>query len=906
MRRLAVLLLFWVVAVATPLGIEAVTETGGDGLERTWYRINTENGPLFDRPIERPEVPALRSDTGVLWVDRNHRYGIAQSVAISNDGYHILANWYLNAQRASYYRTLGTASPVWESPGDFTWGWAGNQIGVSRDGGTMTLSSLTAAYKWSSQSRFPQWLYQYPTSATGYSKTSRNGNRVVACQNGILTAIRAQDGRVLWSVPVPEPTRLQGIDLSDNGRIVAVTVYDSCIVFEDSLRRGAIPIGTSNTGTQYAAAISGDGSILVTGDYYGMLKLYRWDGSTYNLRWSAQVGTPWVAGVAVSRDGSRVACGTGYANGKLCVFDSSSAIPVMTYQNYGSTGAYVACVALSADGNRVAAASWGDIAPSGDFRVFTVHNVGDTAPLVAITRNDEPGSLFSCDISDDGQFACASGKAVHAGQMGNGGQVYAVLIGASDSVNAGTRAITAPGRYLQTGVPVTPSAEVQNYGDNTVSIPVGITIRNSADSVVYRDSAVAPDVAPGAAATVSFRQWTPDGWSLYNCRVFTRLPGDGYAGDDTLAMASRCFHDGRPVLLSPPYTEMSVNRSFTPRAVVTNSGSYTDAIRCRLTITDSIGAVVYRDSTRSGNLAPDDSTAVEFTAWSPGAVGPYSAILTAGTDDDFLPGNDSLRRSFTVTYELIYDDGSAEAYYWVGRRDNDKFYLRCSPTLNPPFAVNGGRIFVNLANTPFEYVALCPDRAGMPDTANLLDIAYNVTAPVAPGWAEFAFDVTRTTAEDFWLIARWPDNSPGMGIGADGTPPVEMRSYFSSNQDPFRQWTTHDWMMRVMQSPTVGTAEPVTAVRRLAFERITPNPVRGQCRFTISVPGPGRYELLVYDNSGRLVARPLDANRDTGVHQVAWSPVDDEGRTLPPGVYFARLVDHGRSAAVGRKFVVTY
>lgn len=904
MRALAVILLVAGAALAIEVGIEPVIETGADGVVRTWYRINTENGPLYDRPIERPAVPALRSDTGVLWVDRNHRFGIAQSVGISADGAHILANWYLNAQRAGYYRTLATEVPIWESQGDFTWAYGGHQVGVSSNGRVMAMSKTSAVNKWSRNSAWPDWVYSYPAAAGGFATVCDDGSSVIACQNGTLYWLDPEDGSVVLSAPVSEPARLQGIDVTPDGSIVAVTVYDSCMVYEGGNRRGAVPIGTSTSGTQYAAKLSGDGNLLATGDFYGMLKLYRWDGTEYALRWSAQVGTPWVAGIAVSRDGSTIACGTGYANGKLCLFDSSSATPLWVYQNFGGTGAYVSCVDLSADGSRVAAASWGDIAPSGDFRVFTVMDRGDTTPLVAITRDQEPGSLFACAISDDGQFAAASGKAVHAGQMGNGGEVYAVIVGASPARNAGVSAVTVPGRHLQVGTEIEPEADVRNYGDSTVSIPVHVVIDNGLDSIVFHDSAVAANVAPGSAASVIFHRWTPDAYGAYDCRFYTALSGDGYPGDDSLVVAAKCFHDGRPVRISPPYAEMTINRSFAPGGLVTNNGSYNDAINCRLTITDSAGAVMFVDSTVTGSLAPDETVTVSFTEWAGTSVGRYNARLEARTTDDYVQG-DTLRLPFAVTFELIYDDGSWEAFYWVGRQDNDKFYVRCSPTLPPPYAITGGRIMVNIANTPFDYVAVCPDVGGMPDTANVLGEAYNVMAPSAPGWASFTLDITRTTPDDIWLIAHWPPSSPAMGIGADATAPVEMRSYISSNQDPFRQWTTHDWMMRLMQSPNTGTAEPAAQPLRLGLARIAPNPVRSLARFTLAAPGPGRYELLVFDNTGRLVARPFDGQRDAGTHEFAWSATDNDGNRLPPGVYFARLLDHTRGGSTDRKFVVT-
>ncbi|MEO0077540.1 MAG: hypothetical protein ABIK86_00870 [candidate division WOR-3 bacterium] len=897
------------VTALAEVGIEPVVTTAPDGSEQVWFRINTGSGYLFDQPLWPAQPQTSRSDTGVLWVDRNHRFGIVQSAAISADGHHIFANWYLNAERASYYRTLGTQVPVWEAPGSYTWAYGGQQIGVSRDASTMTLSTPTAAMKWSSNSPYPDWAFGYPGLGTGYAKCSRNGNRVVTCQNGVLTGIRSSNGHVQWTATVPEPTRLQGIDLSDNGRIVAVTVYDSCIVYDEGVRRAAIPIGTSNTGTQYAAAISGDGSLLVTGDYYGYVKLYRWDSTAQNyvMRWQAMVGTQWVAGVAISRYGNTIACGTGYANGKLCVFDSSSATPVMVYQNYGSNGAYVASVALSDSGHRVAAASWGDIATSGSFRVFTVHDVGDTTPLVAITRDDEPGSLFACDISGDGQFAVAGGKAVHAQVMGNGGEVYAVMMGSSEDRNVGVSSITSPGRYLQVGQPTDVTWRVTNYGDSTETFYSHCLLLNSADSLLRHDSALVSGLAPNGSLDVGAPQFTPDVYDLYRFVCYTSLDSDQYHSDDTMIGISKCFHDGMPVWIAPPNLEQTVNMEFTPRVGILNNGSYADGMNVGLRLADSVGNVIYSQTIATGPIPPDDTVTSSFPSLAISAPGQYTATAIVSCADDFHPENDTFRIQFRVTYEIMYDDGRPEAFYWVGRRDNDKFYVRFSPTLPPPYSIRRGRIYVNVANAPFDYVMLCPGEVGKPDTLNPLQVVYNVSTPVAPAWIEFDLDITRRDSAEVWAVLHWPSNSPALGVGADATPPIDLRSYFSSNQDTFRLWTTHDWMVRLTQSPDVGVAEQEgTSLLRFVLHPPQPNPFRSVTRLSFQLPHAGRVALSVFDATGRLVAVPVNGELAAGNHEVSWVPHGEDGSLLPHGIYFAKLVMPDAAHAAVRKLVLSH
>ncbi len=900
MRNLLVILLPCLL-YAGQKGLEPVTATGKDGSRQTRFRINTGDGYIDLKPSGRSVPPRAPADTGVLWVDRNHQYGIIQATEVSGDGMHVLANWYLNSPRASYYRTLGNETPLWESQGNFTYGSDGRQIGSSYDARVLTLSKADAAVKWSRSSGYPDWTFDYPSQATGFSKASRDGSKVIAAQNGTLYALDAETGDTLYTAPFNEPGRLQGIDVSDDGSIVAVTVYDSCFVYEDGVRRDGIPIGTSSSGTQYAAALSGDGRMLVTGDYYGMLKLFTWNGSDYVMKWQRSVGTPWVAGVDISRDGSTVACGTGYNNGTLCVFDSSSSTPLWTYQGYGTTGSYVPSVALSADGAHIAAASWGDTASRGSFNVFTVHNRSGATPLFGITRDEEPGSLFSCDISDDGQFAVCGGKAVHAYVMGNGGEVYAVIVGSAAANNVGMASIEQPTRYLQVGTQVTPQATVKNYGDSTAAFFAHLVITSSTDSILYYDSADVVGLTGGSTAPVSFSNWTPALFDLYKFEFYTALEDDSYPGDDTMVMQSKCFHDGMPIRIGPPNAEVTVNSSFTPKALLVNNGSYADTLRCQMVIADSLGAPVYSDSVTVGPVSPDDTVSVQFRPTTIPDVGSYTATAVVTCGSDFYPTNDTLLRRFDVTYEIIYDDGGYEAFYWVGRRDNDKFYVRCTPTIPAPYAIKGGRIMVNLASQVFDYVMVCADKNGKPDTTVELGRVENVSTPTAPAWITFDFDINRHGDSDVWMVIHWPNTSPGLGVGADATPPVDLRSYLSSNQDTFRQWTTHDWMARLLQSPDVGVSSSAEPEFRFRLLEPTPNPFRSAVGLSYETPAASDVALRIYDRSGRLVAVPVSGRVEPGRHSVTWRATNSRGRAVPPGVYFCRLLNVATGASSVRK-----
>ena len=73
MRIALVVLVLSAIAAAGPVGLEPVVRTGADGADHVYYRINTGTGVIddFAAPVSAP--PRCPADTGVLWVDRNHR-----------------------------------------------------------------------------------------------------------------------------------------------------------------------------------------------------------------------------------------------------------------------------------------------------------------------------------------------------------------------------------------------------------------------------------------------------------------------------------------------------------------------------------------------------------------------------------------------------------------------------------------------------------------------------------------------------------------------------------------------------------------------------------------------------------------------------------------------------------------
>lgn len=88
---------------------------------------------------------------------------------------------------------------------------------------------------------------------------------------------------------------------------------------------------------------------------------------------------------------------------------------------------------------------------------------------------------------------------------------------------------------------------------------------------------------------------------------------------------------------------------------------------------------------------------------------------------------------------------------------------------------------------------------------------------------------------------------------------------------------------------TEGTAaHDVTAATRPSLS-IYPNPFNPRALVNFDLPMAGAVQLKVYDARGRLVNTLVNGTLNAGSHQVQWNGTDTHGKTMPSGVYFARL-----------------
>jgi regulation of enolase protein 1 (concanavalin A-like superfamily) len=86
--------------------------------------------------------------------------------------------------------------------------------------------------------------------------------------------------------------------------------------------------------------------------------------------------------------------------------------------------------------------------------------------------------------------------------------------------------------------------------------------------------------------------------------------------------------------------------------------------------------------------------------------------------------------------------------------------------------------------------------------------------------------------------------------------------------------------------------------QKLHLHPAYPNPFNPATTLRYDLPHASEVSLIVYDLLGREVTRLMDGYRGPGYHQAQWDGHAKTGRSLPSGIYIARLVTLGYSKAI--------
>ncbi|MGB7054718.1 MAG: T9SS type A sorting domain-containing protein [bacterium] len=401
--------------------------------EQALFLQHTENGLMV---VEQQGLPFSGDtepvdDPAVVW---SHYLTDAVYTTTSNtvSGY-VFAGTYLNPpMEAQLFAPGGGGTPEW--------GYSGTKFYADAGDAAFTLAAVddngsgVNVSKWAGPgSGTPDWTASFP----GYGTTSY-GPFAVSDDGSTIAAIAAPSGTDAHLLLFDADSSIPLIDyvaaglgfpryvkINADGRYTAFIALATLVVFDRDLLsvRDQISMGASNS----ALDISGDGNLVAYG--WPSLVLMEWTGSSYQNLWTYSAGGGYyLSRIAISNDGSTmVSCwyNSPHNTIKVMVHDTGSFTPLWIYDYPTSSGTYQeVCydIDITDDGAYFIIGSWGDDANlNPEVHIFQ----RDSTPHIYYTV-DMPGSMFSVDIANDGSYATAAGKHIHANVSGRGGDIVMI------------------------------------------------------------------------------------------------------------------------------------------------------------------------------------------------------------------------------------------------------------------------------------------------------------------------------------------------------------------------------------------------------------------------------------------------------------------------------------------------
>lgn len=434
--------------------------------------------------------------SNVKWVSSDPT-AIGNDVVMSPTGSFVMIGWNLNSPRVSFHNDVSNV-PLWEyfsNPNVFR-----NFVAMSANANIIANASYQNIYLFDKNTGNVTFNFAIPDGRiAGPVAVSRDGMLLVCATSSPLAggmhrvyAFSPPSTTPLWTFDFSDAqsTGIYGITISVDKSTVAVNGKFYGWVL--NANNGTVRTEMEIANTESRLALSANASVMAIAELSGFIKAFVWDSTAnrYNLIWQYRIPaglfTNWASSIDVSADGFTIMAGSlifvssSEANGSVYLFDTfGEGTPNWIYQG---TGDMVDEIALADDGSIGAVATWGDLAHSmPDILIFERNS---NTPVFTVNT---PGSMFSVSISADGRSVVAGGKAVHARQFGNGGNVYNIgvdlgggcisgtvtLSGATNHAGAlvgvvgtnRTAATDSLGRYVVSNVPAgTHSVRVSKLG----------------------------------------------------------------------------------------------------------------------------------------------------------------------------------------------------------------------------------------------------------------------------------------------------------------------------------------------------------------------------------------------------------------------------------------------------------
>ncbi|MEO0081692.1 MAG: T9SS type A sorting domain-containing protein [candidate division WOR-3 bacterium] len=395
-------------------------------------------------------------------------------------------------------------------------------------------------------------------------------------------------------------------------------------------------------------------------------------------------------------------------------------------------------------------------------------------------------------------------------------------------------AILAPGTIVPPGAPLSPTVRIKNLGAVPESnIPVTCWIDSGATRVYNQTVTYAGPVAPGATAEFPFASnWTPGpSGATYQVKMFTALAVDTNRHNDTLTQTTVSSDKLTVLWLYSDYGQPDT----------------TLGVRL-LALGDTL---VYRD--------------VQYTTPTISELLPYAVV---GAHSNYPYADTAALGNVLAAYVdsgggVVLGHFSFATGWGMGGR-----------------IMTGAYATIGQGANTHSTTTLGWNRSGHP-----------VMAGVDSCREYFAASAAYVTTDS---VANWADGRPYVGVSSNQKV-VGVNSYpgIYTRTPPQRggDWALvfHNALRYVAGMTGTKEFDPFRPALHVELEA-APVPARGRVVINYAVAGSGLVEVGVYDQSGRLVQTVFRGNAESGINRLVWNMTDSEGRSVPAGVYFCKLV----------------
>jgi hypothetical protein len=103
---------------------------------------------------------------------------------------------------------------------------------------------------------------------------------------------------------------------------------------------------------------------------------------------------------------------------------------------------------------------------------------------------------------------------------------------------------------------------------------------------------------------------------------------------------------------------------------------------------------------------------------------------------------------------------------------------------------------------------------------------------------------------------------------------------------------------------TAVANDPLPSAKGARFDRIAPNPFNPTTKISFTTPRDGLTQLVIFDARGRQIRTLVSSRLDGGAHDEIWDGMDNSGRFVGSGVYYARLRFEAESLSVEKLTLV--